>query len=620
MAKRKKWWNALVTVVLALAYLFAFLGGGMGPVESVFGDQANGVAGSSGNKSSELNESVITGRVTNVDGHNVAGASIEWGAADTSFKNRQRVTTDQNGDYTLTLKSLAGRNRFAASAPGYLPQVSYSQIARGRQVENFVLSATPIDGHAIAGTVVDEQGQPVGGVRVEAFTPVVGFHSSFSIPTGRDYFVGPDRVHETDEQGRFRISDLPEGEVQLNLRSKHRHVNDQNYPVQEGLKITMSGSGQPGVIQGRIVDAATSLSPPTVNDIRIVPRYSPTNYHCSGDNGHFQLPTVATLDAEYLVYVYAKGYAAAQARLTALPVGSNEFTNIKLKTRPPLQGRLVDGSTGQPIIGAAILYGIADRASYIEWSDLQKYADGYHPLTFVQHIDSSQKGEFWFAEPEDGPRGTIIVVVDGYQRLILNPEARQLDDASGDLVIRLKRESAITGVVLKDGKPLPNASVVVSGRSKDGLDQMYESVRTDADGKYKYGRLAAGSYNVRGGFYCRIATVAETETVMLNLGEELGPIRIHGKAAPSIKIALRPEFDWDYIQFETEANSAGEYEITGLKPGKYRVSLHFAYSTGYISHDEREIAVEREGQQIDFLSMPSGERAFQPAGGSNSPK
>ncbi len=140
------------------------------------------------------------------------------------------------------------------------------------------------------------------------------------MPTGRDYFAGPDRVDTTDDQGQFRISDLPSEQVQLSITSKHRHINDDNYPVEEGLIIMMSGSGEPGVVQGRVIDAETKLPPTNIADIRVVPRYSTTNYKCAIEDGTFRLPREVTLDENYMVYVYAKGYAAANAKLTAVPL------------------------------------------------------------------------------------------------------------------------------------------------------------------------------------------------------------------------------------------------------------------------------------------------------------
>jgi len=91
---------------------------------------------------------------------------------------------------------------------------------------------------------VDQHNKPIAGASVEAFTPVVGFMSSFSMPTGRDYFPDLDRVDTTDEQGRFRIVDLPTSKCN-EYYVEHRYVGDTNYPVEEGLIIVMSGSGEP---------------------------------------------------------------------------------------------------------------------------------------------------------------------------------------------------------------------------------------------------------------------------------------------------------------------------------------------------------------------------------------
>ena len=97
-----------------------------------------------------------------------------------------------------------------------------------------------------------------------------------------------------------------------------------------------------------------------------------------------------------------------------------------------------------------------------------------------------------------------------------------------------KRESAFTGVLTKDGKPLANVSVGVSANGQLARDprEMPESVRTDAQGKYTYGRLLPGQYRIYGGPYTRVATVGDGETATVNLGGELGKICIHGRATP----------------------------------------------------------------------------------------
>jgi hypothetical protein len=597
---------AAITAVCATAWFFF----GIALIKTVLAEDTNAVAEPAVDAAvDQTNEKfIITGRVTNDAGAGIADATVEWGRNDTRFGRRKRTRTKPDGTYAFALQSIKGEHRLAASAPGYSAQTADAQLVRGKQERNFVLKRSPKKGHAVAGNVVDQHNKPIAGASVEAFTPVVGFFSSFSTPTGRDYFPGPDRVDTTDEQGRFRIIDLPTEQVQLNITSKHRYVGDTNYPVEEGLIIVMSGSGEPGVIQCRVVDAATKLPPKTVADVRIVPRYETTNYKCAPETGTFRLPRELTLGDSYMMYVYAKDYAIASAKLKSVPADSTEFTDIELRPKPALRGKLIDAETGKPIAAAPIVYGIADHMSYIEWSSLPKYADGYHSLEFVQHEVSTATGEFWFAEPESGSRGLIIVFVDGYQRLMLYPRDRRFDEGSGQLIIKLKRESAIEGVVRINGKLAPNTSVSVSGSDAIGMSNMYESVRTDANGKFRYGRLGPGNYRVHGGPYSRVAKLEKGQTFTVNLGEDLGPIRVYGDAEPDVSISLSPLFRWDYTHFETKADEKGKYEIAGLKVGRYSVYLS-SNSHGYFSHRETEMVVKADGEKIDLLPKASTKSA-----------
>ena len=570
----------------------------------------------------EHKEVTVSGHVTNIVGTALAGVTVEWGSVNKPFRFRQRTTTDVEGKYTMTVKSLKRHNqfpgsRFAASLPGYSTQSVYRALGKDQSPCDFTLKSVFTAGQVATGIVKDEQGKPIAGVRVEAFTPMVGADSSISMRTGRDYFPGPDRVDITDKQGRFRIADFPKldprfgpSEVQLSLRCKHRHVNDANYPLGEEVEITMRGSGKPGVLQGRLVDATTGLPLKDIKELRVMRRHQAQTHRFNSPEGKFQLPFEATLGRRYFAYVYAPGYAATAVKMIAVAKDSHDFTDIPMKKQPTLRGRLLDADTDKPIADAALLYGIGTKASYFGWSNFARYTDGYHGYNFVQHEVTNETGEFWFAEPAE-KNGTIIVWVDGYQRLMLKPESRTYDEATGDLVIRVKPESAFTGIVTKEGKPLANIPISVGLKSQDNFHHMFESVLTDSQGRYKYGRLLPGTYFVGGGDLSHVATVGEAETVSLDLTGKLGPLRIHGNAKPSISITIRPDFDWEYSRFSTTADATGKYEFEGLRPGKYRVALHYARS-GFGRRDKREIHVKRDGQQIDFPPKKSRVRAIHP--------
>jgi protocatechuate 3,4-dioxygenase beta subunit len=472
------------------------------------------------------------------------------------------------------------------------------------------LEAIPIDTTptSVAGVVVDEAGEPIVGVRVEARTPVTGFHSSFSVPEGGESFKPP-RVAVTDAQGRFHIADIPlfgVNEVQLSLRAKHRHVNDANYPVAQDLKIEMRGSGRPGVIQARVVGVATDLPVVPFSHLRVVRRYSATAHEFNTEDGRFVLPGEASLGNEYLIYIYARGYAATEARVKAVEAGSDHYQEIALPARAPLRGKLIDAQTGEPIAGAAVLNGIADDSRYFEWRDFEKYADGHHWLKFVQHVTTNEAGEFWFTEASDRAPGTLFVLKGGYQRFVLRPDVRPVDPRTGELVVPVPRESVFTGVVMQDGKPISNADISVQPRERrDKMEQWYGRVHTDSDGRYRFGGLPAGEYTVFAGPYARRAAIHEAQTVEMNLGDDLGEIRIWGQAPGGASIHICAEFDWDYTSLEIEAGEDGTYECRGLKPGSYTARVHVPGGSGeYLGYHYfvPEFIVERDGQQVDLLS------------------
>jgi protocatechuate 3,4-dioxygenase beta subunit len=546
----------------------------------------------------------IYGTVTDANGRPIARAAVEWGSDRERFERRQRVETDEAGKYTMEVKLCKGEWRLAASAAGYSAQLADSLLLSDKHVRNFILDPVPHDSGVVTGKVVDAQGEAIEGVRVEAFTPYVGVHSSFSMPTGRDYFPGPDRVAKTDKEGRFRIEDLPTRQVHLSLHSQHRHVNDTNYPVRKNVRIIMTGSGKPGIVQGRLVDAATGEAPAELGTARIVYRHSPIAYECTHDDGRFTLPIEATLDNPVTIYVYTKRYAAATATLTAVAPGSNEFPKVGLRSGQLVRGKLVDAHTGKPIAGAEVLYGVGTRGRYFAWHDFDRYVDGLHFLEFVQHDNSNRRGGFWFAEPGDGQLGYIAVLADGYQRLFLAPDDRQIDEQTGELMVALHVESVLAGVATDDGKPLANESVSLSDDSTGQFDNMYEHVQTDAAGHFRFGRLGPGKYRITCGPYTRAVAVGAGETVAVHLGEDLGPNHIFGKAFRGITISLYPKFEWEYTQITTTADSMGEYSISGLKPGRYRVAQHHANDGGLIHNASLDINVTKNAERIDLVATP----------------
>lgn len=548
---------------------------------------------------------VVTGQVTDLAGAGLADATVEWGSDKLPFERRQRTTTDATGRYRLVLASRDGTFHLAASAAGYATRVADSTFGPGEYVRDFKLRKTRQLSGYVAGRVVDRQGQAIAGATVEAFTPVVGFNSSFSMQTGRDRFPGPDRVATTDTDGRFRISDLSGEEVHLSLRAKGYYINDENYPTRGGLKIVMTGRGNrvPGVFRGRLVDAQSGRSLAASEEVRLIMRHT-TRPACAVDgNGRFRLPGAATAGQAKLIYIYAKGYAATEAKLTAVLPDSAGEIDIPLKRNPAVQGVVIDADSRDPVAGSRLLYGIAPRSrfSYMEWSSFSDYADGHHTLRFVQHTTTDADGRFWFAEPADGERGVVVGLADGYQRLVLWPQERVTDD-SGELLIPLTAESVITGTIRYAGRPSANIRVRASAGGSMGWSGYATSTLTDANGRYRLGKLPPGDYRVgvsEHGCQKRVA-VPELGEAVLDFGDDPGELSVRGTAPRGMRITLVPKFAWERQRISAAATADGRFQLDGLKPGRYAVTT-VRPGSGYFNRDRtpHEVVIDKPNQEID---------------------
>jgi carboxypeptidase family protein len=177
-----------------------------------------------------------------------------------------------------------------------------------------------------------------------------------------------------------------------------------------------------------------------------------------------------------------------------------------------------------------------------------------------------------------------------------------------------------TGVVVQEGKPLADTGVSVQARnSKEKMEQWRPHVRTDTTGRYRFGGLPPGEYTLFAGPYARRVAINEAETIELNLGGDLGELRIWGKAPAKASIRICAEFDWDYTSLGIKAGDDGSYECRGLRPGRYTALVHVpGGSAGYLGYHYRvpEFVVDRDGQEIDLRSERERKKTETAAAGS----
>ena len=160
---------------------------------------------------------VVLGRVVEgVTDVPVADALVRFrGLADPYLK--VSALTDANGNFTF-FNVPAGRYELTASKPGY----AFGEFGQQRiagQGRAFVLATGQRDGDVrvpvwkfatVSGTVVDEAGEPVVGIGVQAMP---------AAPSGARVYVwnAAPKVYRTDDRGIYRISDLVPGDYLLGV-------------------------------------------------------------------------------------------------------------------------------------------------------------------------------------------------------------------------------------------------------------------------------------------------------------------------------------------------------------------------------------------------------------------
>lgn len=124
---------------------------------------------------------------------------------------QKRTQSDVEGAFEVT-DLAAGRVRIAASKDGYAAAEVFAQIGDdpARPTDLGAIDLQPAG--EVEGMVVDEQDEPIGGVRV-ARDAVPSYLPLGSLPKG---------IVVTDRQGRFVLGGLPEGNVMLEAYSADR--------------------------------------------------------------------------------------------------------------------------------------------------------------------------------------------------------------------------------------------------------------------------------------------------------------------------------------------------------------------------------------------------------------
>ncbi len=415
----------------------------------------------------------IVGRVDDKDGKPVAFATVRVGGAKANMWDRgsRSATTDKAGRFEL--HGLA-RSKHQARAES---DISASKIVdidlTNETTKRDVVLVLDVSG-TIMGTVVDETGQPVPEVTVNAFPDILGGAKADGLA-----LAGMSSA-TTDGNGAFAVHGLPDGAYRMwasrSAGGFRGGLDDRSTPAStgdKGVKLTLAA---PGTVIGKL---ALDGKPPTMATIQIGPQGMPVTVEA----GAFTVKDVTpgTLDAIFHGPEFAE---LIKHDVKVEPGKTTDLGTIDVSRGRVVTGKVVDAS-GTAVAGARVRLG----AMLFSFAGADDLADNIGDMRGMRTSSTDQDGNFSIAGVSKKAQYIAADQADKGQST-----ATQLPDGTDDpppLTLALRGWGSITGTVTMKGVPQPGVNITET--TQNGGAQM-AMTQTDVDGNFAMLKVAEGTH------------------------------------------------------------------------------------------------------------------------------
>jgi large repetitive protein len=548
----------------------------------------------------------IEGRVMKAaDRAPIPGAMVELG-------------TPLGGAIATTTTDDDGRYRFdsvpptAPGAPGDMGGLTVRAIAPGFAIasRNFNLQRGATrgginlllgDGCAVRGRVLDAGQSPVAGARV--------YYNDNDMLRGGELVQGvsiPRRTISTttNERGEFELQGLPAGSIAVNASAEgfaNGEAQATTAPGEtaevlivlqpegwiEGIVTNERGAPVAGVAlaaydvsgPGELAFVMRSLFGETLPD-----RGESTLFSSpirSDEEGRYRISALAA--ARYAVVANTRSYQKYISAELEVSAGRGTVHNIRLESGGVIYGRVFDGF-GVPVSGAAI------TAANLLGQDTMRIRTSYTDRNGNYEITGLSPGSYTVVR-NDGNMARLFLPTTA-SRVVVKAGERTLFD-----IYEQKPGTArLFGRVTLDGEPYRNESLALYGGGRRGFSA--DTTTTDAEGNYEFRSVPLGVYQVarsigpgpslvrlrvyvdREGdfeFDVNFQTVKLSGRVVVEGGEvPQGRVRVIASPVPASGADAGADAMHELellVASEARVNSeTGEFELSGLSPGYYRIS------------------------------------------------
>lgn len=412
----------------------------------------------------------VTGLVRTPDGAPVAAALVRVvGKGSVDWRLTRQAYTDDAGAFRID-----GLPRRAVDVVAWHPRgasdlVPVDLVTTPAAELTLTLTMTG----AIAGTVVDAAGQPVGDAQLVAEPVWTG-----AFGESDQWIARGVQAAIADSGGAFRFDGLPEGAYQLRAAAPDASEAalwlGEATPAHTGdtaVRIVLAGDG---VVTGKVV--LPDGSPPAGFTIAIGAA-RPVPF--SSDDGSFRVTSPGGH--------HALEIAGAVFQRKTMPVEVKADDTLDLGTITVTAGRSISGRVldrnGAPVAGAKVAAGSLIAGGGTE-SELNIPDEGFD----VHETTTDDDGRFSL----DGMSPAPVAVVagkDGVGRSASVAVARSPQSVTLELV--LETLGGLDGVVTASGAPVPETAVIAA---PIGAPRSNFFVVTGADGTFTFDALTGGRY------------------------------------------------------------------------------------------------------------------------------
>lgn len=379
-----------------------------------------------------------------------------------------------------------------------------------------------VDG-AIAGVVVDKQGEPVEGAQVMAW-PDFGDRRA----RRRDFRVRGLPQELTDAGGRFHLRGLEEGEYEVRavpasaiggMRSAWQRDPVKASTGQTDVEIVLPADGS---IRGKV--AFKDGSAPEL--FTVATGGFGGGQPFASEDGAFTIDNLAPRG--YTVTVRGPGFDTKRVADIVVEEGqANDIGTITVAKGRTISGRVMSAE-GRPVEGATVRAG---KMLFGDGSNSKAAGGGPPWARNSKETQSDENGEFTLYGV--GPGNLSIVAEHDEQGRSSAQLLRGTTEPITGVSLVLAGYGSMTGKVTAGGAP--SGRVIVTAASLTVPSAMF-SVASGEDGVFRFDRLAPDTYKVsamtggmmmRGmGFHSKTAEVKSGETTNVDLAIEAGEVTL----------------------------------------------------------------------------------------------